>query len=315
MSHLAFRFTPFVSFNMSLTLESTVIIDTFAEAFKMWGTRLIITADSAHWAMIAAQSITGFATSIIGCKCEVGIECELSPDVTPDGRPGVSVLLFTVKSDDMGKRLLERVGQCILTCPTTACYNGLTIEQGAQEMIDVGGQLRYFGDGFQISKVLGDRRFWRLPVMDGEFLVEELFGAKRAVGGGNLLILGRATADTLRATEAAVAAMREVRGVIMPFPGGIVRSGSKVGSKYKTLFASTNDAYCPTLRGFSPNTQLPAEVGCVLEIVINGLDLSAVEEATRQGMRAAAQSGALYITAGNYGGKLGQFHIHLHKLL
>ncbi len=314
MSPLAFRFTPFVS-NMSLTLESTIIIDTFAEAFKMWGTRLIITADSAHWAMIAAQSITGFATSIIGCKCEAGIECELSPDVTPDGRPGVSVLLFTVKSDDMGKRLLERVGQCILTCPTTACYNGLTIEQGAQEMIDVGGQLRYFGDGFQISKVLGDRRFWRLPVMDGEFLVEELFGAKRAVGGGNLLILGRATADTLRATEAAVAAMREVRGVIMPFPGGIVRSGSKVGSKYKTLFASTNDAYCPTLRGFSPNTQLPTEVGCVLEIVINGLDLSAVEEATRQGMRAAAQSGALFITAGNYGGKLGQFHIHLHKLL
>lgn len=314
MSLFALRLTPFVS-NMSPIPESTVVIDTFAEAFKMWGTRLIITADSAHWAMIAAQSITGFATSIIGCKCEAGIECELSPDVTPDGRPGVSVLLFTVKSDDMGKRLLERVGQCILTCPTTACYNGLTIEQGAQEMIDVGGQLRYFGDGFQISKVLGDRRFWRLPVMDGEFLVEELFGAKRAVGGGNLLILGRATADTLRATEAAVAAMREVRGVIMPFPGGIVRSGSKVGSKYKTLFASTNDAYCPTLRGFSPNTQLPTEVGCVLEIVINGLDLSAVEEATRQGMRAAAQSGALYITAGNYGGKLGQFHIHLHKLL
>ena len=296
-------------------ISDTVIIDTFAEAFKMWGTRLIITADSAQWALIAAQAVTGFATSIIGCKCEAGIECPLTPDETPDGRPGVSVLLFTVKSDDMSKRLLERVGQCILTCPTTACYNGLTQAQGAQEMIDVGGQLRYFGDGYQISKVLGVRRFWRVPVMDGEFLIEELFGAKRAVGGGNILVLGKEMVDTLRATEAAVAAMREVRGVIMPFPGGIVRSGSKVGSKYKTLFASTNDAYCPTLRGVSAKTQLPEEVGCVLEIVIDGLDLHAVEEATRRGMHAAAQAGALYITAGNYGGTLGQFQIHLHKLL
>jgi len=295
--------------------ETTVIVDTFAEAFKMWGARLIITAETAHWARIAAQSITGFATSIIGCKCEAGIECTLGPDETPDGRPGVSVLFFTVKSDDMGKRLLERVGQCILTCPTTACYNGLTVEQGAQEMINVGGQLRYFGDGFQISKVLNGRRFWRIPVMEGEFVVEELFGAKRAVGGGNLLILGNALSDTLRATEAAVEAMREVRGVIMPFPGGIVRSGSKTGSKYKSLFASTNDPYCPTLRGFTQQTQLPEDIGCVLEIVIDGLDLPAVEEATRRGMEAATQAGARYITAGNYGGTLGQFQIHLHKLL
>lgn len=300
---------------MQTMSQTTVIVDTFAEAFKMWGARLIITAETAHWALIAAQSITGFATSIIGCKCEAGIECTLSPDETPDGRPGVSVLFFTVKSDDMGKRLLERVGQCILTCPTTACYNGLTVEQGAQEMINVGGQLRYFGDGFQISKVLNGRRFWRIPVMEGEFVVEELFGAKRAVGGGNLLILGNTLGDTLRATEAAVEAMREVRGVIMPFPGGIVRSGSKTGSKYKSLFASTNDAYCPTLRGVTQQTQLPADIGCVLEIVIDGLDLPAVEEATRRGMQAAINAGARYITAGNYGGTLGQFQIHLHKLL
>lgn len=292
---------------------TTTVIDTFAEAFSMWGTRLLITAETPGWAMTAAQSVTGFATSIIGCKCEAGIECALSPDETPDGRPGVSVLLFTVKSDDMSKRLLERIGQCILTCPTTACYNGLT--ETAREFIDVGGQLRYFGDGFQIAKQLGNRRFWRIPVMDGEFMVEEMFGIKKAVGGGNLLILGRATADTLRATEAAVAAMRDVRGVIMPFPGGIVRSGSKTGSKYKTLFASTNDAYCPTLRGFTASTQLPADVGCVLEIVIDGLNLPEVEEAMRRGIRAATAAGAHTITAGNYGGKLGQYQINLHSLL
>ncbi len=294
-------------------LHSTVIVDTFAEAFGMWGARVLITADSPHWALTAAQSFTGFATSIIGCKCEAGIERELPPDETPDGRPGVSVLLFTVKADDMAKRLLERIGQCVLTCPTTACFDGLGA--AATETFAIGGQLRYFGDGYQISKQLDGRRYWRIPVMDGEFLIEESFGAQPAVGGGNLLILGKETADTLRATEAAVAAMRQVRGVILPFPGGIVRSGSKTGSKYKGLFASTNDAYCPTLRGFAPATQLPEEVGCVLEIVIDGLDLPAVEEATRRGMQAAAEAGALYLTAGNYGGQLGQFHIHLHALL
>jgi formylmethanofuran--tetrahydromethanopterin N-formyltransferase len=295
------------------TIQNTKVFDTFAEAFKMWGTRIIITAENERWARIAAESMTGFATSIIGCKCEAGIERTLPPDETPDGRPGVSTLLFTIKSDDMGKRLLERVGQCVLTCPTTACFAGLGDE--APQRVDVGGQLRYFGDGYQISKQLNGKRYWRVPVMDGEFLVEENFGIQKAVGGGNILVLGQATHDTLRATEAAVEAMRTVRGVILPFPGGIVRSGSKTGSKYKTLFASTNDAYCPTLRGFAPNSQVPEGVGCVLEIVIDGLDLPAVEEATRRGMAAAAQAGAAYISAGNYGGTLGQFQIHLHKLI
>lgn len=293
-------------------IHNTEIIDTFAEAFKMWGSRVIITAASPQWAMHAAQSITGFATSIIGCKCEAGIEAELSPDQTLDGRPGVSVLFFTVKADDMGKRLLERVGQCVLTCPTTACFNGLDAEQ----TVIVGGQLRFFGDGYQISKALAGRRFWRIPVMEGEFLVDERFGVQPAIGGGNILILGRDMPTTLQATEAAVAAMRTVPGVILPFPGGVVRSGSKTRSRYKSLFASTNDAYCPTLRGIAPETQVPPEAGCVLEIVIDGLDLPAVEEATRRGILAAAEhGGALQISAGNYGGTLGQYQIKLHEVL
>lgn len=295
-----------------MNIHNTEIIDTFAEAFKMWGSRVIITAVSPQWAMHAAQSITGFATSIIGCKCEAGIEAELSPDQTLDGRPGVSVLFFTVKAEDMGKRLLERVGQCVLTCPTTACFNGLDAEQ----TVIVGGQLRFFGDGYQISKVLAGRRFWRIPVMEGEFLVDERFGVQPAIGGGNILILGRDMPTTLQATEAAVAAMRTVPGVILPFPGGVVRSGSKTRSRYKGLFASTNDAYCPTLRGIAPETQVPPEAGCVLEIVIDGLDLPAVEEATRRGILAAAESGgALQISAGNYGGTLGQYQIKLHEVL
>jgi formylmethanofuran--tetrahydromethanopterin N-formyltransferase len=210
---------------------------------------------------------------VIGCKCEAGIECEIPSAETPDRRPGVSVLLFATSSDSVGKRLLERIGQSVMTCPTTACYNGLEVA----ETVSVGGKLRYFGDGYQMSKRLDGKRYWRIPVMEGEFLVEDRFGIQPAVGGGNLLILGAHMPDSLRATEAAAQAMREVRGVILPFPNGIVRSGSKPGSRYKGLLASTNDAYCPTLRASAPETQLGSEIGCVFEIVIDGLDLAGVE--------------------------------------
>jgi formylmethanofuran--tetrahydromethanopterin N-formyltransferase len=211
----------------------------------------------------------------------------------------------------VGKRLVERVGQCVMTCPSTACYNGLE----AAETAVVGGQLRYFGDKFQISKLLAGRRLWRVPVMDGEFLVDDRFGIQPAVGGGNILILGRDQAATLRAAEAAIGAMRGTPGAIFPFPGGVVRSGSKPTSRYSFLFASTNDAYCPTLRTVAAESQLPEGVGSVLEIVIDGLDLEAVETAMRRGMHAAAAAGALQISAGNYGGGLGQYQIALRPLL
>lgn len=295
-----------------MRIQTTEIVDTFAEAFEMWASRVIITGETPYWAMAAAQSMTGFATSIIGCKCEAGIEKELSPDQTPDLRPGVSVLLFTVNSDGQGKRLLERIGQCVMTCPSAACFSGL---EQAERYVSVGGQLRYFGDGYQISKVLNGRRVWRIPVMEGEFLVDEEFGIQKGVGGGNFLILGEDVPATLRASEAAVAEMRKVPGVILPFPGGVVRSGSKTKSRYKSLFASTNDAYCPTLRGFAPETLVPPEAGSVLEIVIDGLDLASVEEATRRGVHAAAEAGAIQISAGNYGGTLGKYQIKLHEVL
>lgn len=299
-----------------MKIHETKIVDTYAEAFKMWMARLIITADSHAWALEAARATTGFATSIIGCKVEAGIEEMLTPGDTLDGRPGVSVLLFATDAEGLGKRLVERVGQCVMTCPTTACYDGLHgARQGQLTTTAVGGQLRYFGDGYQIAKLLGERRLWRIPVMDGEFLVDETFTLKRAVGGGNLLILGADTASALPAAQAAVAAMRELPGVIMPFPGGIVRSGSKAGSRYKFLFASTNEAYCPTLRGFAPATAVPEQAGCVYEIVIDGSDVPAVERAMRRGMQAAATQGALQISAGNYGGRLGQYKLHLHGLL
>jgi formylmethanofuran--tetrahydromethanopterin N-formyltransferase len=293
---------------MTLYINDVEIEDTFAEAFKMWGTRVVITAKNRKWALEAATKMTGFATSIIGCKCEAGIEGEL--DNAPDGRPGFSVLLFTPSKDDLPKRLMERIGQCVMTCPTTACFNGLT----TPDEMPIGGQLRYFGDGYQVSKVWDGRRFWRIPVMEGEFLIEEKFGMQRSVGGGNFLILGKDPDVTLEAAERAVEAMQQVRGVVMPFPGGIVRSGSKTRSQYKFLIASTNDAFCPTLRGVVESA-LPEGVNSVLEIVIDGLDVAAVEEATRVGIRAACIPGIRRISAGNYGGTLGQFKVYLHKVL
>lgn len=296
-----------------MIINGVAIDDTFAEAFGMRATRILITALELKWAYHAARAATGFATSVIGCGCEAGIERELAADEAPDGRPGVSVLLFAVSSKELAKQVERRVGQCVLTAPTSAVFSGIEGEK-----INLGKNLRFFGDGHQNSKVIGGRRYWRIPVMDGEFLCEETTGMVRAVGGGNFLVLARGPAEALAACEAAIAAMSKVPGAIMPFPGGVVRSGSKVGSKYKTLTASTNDPFCPTLRG-AVKSELSPDVGAVLEIVIDGLTETDVRNAMRAGIDAACKvgsaGGVLRISAGNYGGKLGQFHFGLHDIL
>ena len=295
-----------------MRIRNVLIEDTFAEAFTMRVARLLITARSPRWAREAALKLTGFATSVIGCKVEAGIEHELAADASPDGRPGVSVLLMTMGKDDLPKRLIERVGQTVLTCPTTACYDGLP---DAPDRVGVGSALRFFGDGFQASKVIGGERFWRVPVMEGEFVVQEKFGMVKGVGGGNFLILGTSADAALAASEAAVDAMAGLTGVILPFPGGVVRSGSKVGSRrIKSMIASTNDAFCPTLRAVTAS-QLPEGVNSVLEIVINGVDAAAIAGAMRIGIEAACRDGIVAITAGNYGGKLGPHHFYLRKIM
>jgi len=290
------------------------IDDTYAEAFGMKATRIIITADSLTWAKHAANAAFGFATSVIACGCEAGIEQVLTEAETPDGRPGVAGLLFAVSTKELAKQLERRVGQCVLTCPSTAVFAGCD----GEEQLALGKNLRYFGDGWQMSKVLEGRRYWRIPVMDGEFLAQESTGLLRSVGGGNFLVLARSRAQALTACEAAVAAIDRLPGAITPFPGGVVRSGSKVGSKYKALPASTNDAFCPTLRG-AVSSELSAEVEAVLEIVIDAVTDDAMKVAMKAGLDAVCQLGAeggiLRLSAGNYGGKLGQFHYRLREIL
>ena len=295
-----------------MNLRGVFIEDTFAEAFTMRVARIVITARSPRWAREAALKLTGFATSVIGCKVEAGVERELPGSATPDGRAGVSVLLMTMGKDDLAKRLIERIGQTVLTCPTTACYDGLP---GAPDRVGVGSALRFFGDGFQASKVIGGERFWRIPVMEGEFVVQEKFGMVKGVGGGNFLILARSADAALAAAEAAVDAIAGHPGVILPFPGGVVRSGSKVGSRrIKSMIASTNDAYCPTLRAVTTSA-LPETVNSVLELVINGTDADAIAGAMRLGIDAACRDGVVTISAGNYGGKLGPHHFHLRRIM
>jgi len=298
-----------------MTVKGIRVDDTFAEAFGMRATALVITADSPRWARQAALTMTGFGTSVIACGAETGIDRELPASETPDGRPGVRVLIFSVSTKELQSQIQRRVGQCVLTSPGSACYAGLA----GEEALKLGDSLRYFGDGWQISKRLGAKHYWRIPVLDGEFVCEAATGlTKQAVGGGNLLIMGRSSTTTLAAAEEAVKAIETIPDVITPFPGGIARSGSKVGSKYKGVAASTNDAYCPTLKG-AGTSQLDSDISSVLEVVIDGLTPDAVAAAMRAGIAAiiklGPKLGAVRIGAGNYGGKLGPHHFHLKELL
>lgn len=297
-----------------MNINGVAIDDEFAEAFGMKATRVVITAQNLRWAYNAANTATGFATSVIACGCEAGVERELTPAETLDGRPGVAVLLFAVSGKELAKQLERRIGQCVLTCPTTAAFAGVSDGEPAA----LGKNLRFFGDGFQASKLIGNRRYWRIPVMDGEFLIEETTGVVPAVGGGNFLVLAESQPQALAACEAAIDAMRKVPNVIMPFPGGVVRSGSKVGSKYKALSASTNDAFCPTIRGIAA-TELSPEIGSVMEIVIDGLTPTDISAAMRAGITAVTALGAAQgirrVSAGNYGGKLGKYHFRLREIM
>lgn len=285
------------------------VADTFAEMFPLWAGRVLITAQNEKWAQIAASLTTGFATSVIAASAEAAIERPVPADQTPDKRPGVLIQIYNRDRFELKHQLMERIGQCTMTCPTTAAFNGLV----GKRTLNVGSSLRYFGDGFQKKAMVGDRKCWKIPVMEGNFIVEDGFGAQEAVAGGNFMIFSETQEAGLKASEAAADAIRaDAPDVIMPFPGGVCRAGSKAGSlKYK-LKASTNHPYCPTLRTLVPDSVVPEGVQSVYEIVMNGLSLDAVKNAMKVGVSAAiAVPGVVKISSGNYGGKLGPFKAYL----
>ena len=303
-----------------IVLSDVPIEPEFAEAFDMKATRLIVTADDRYWVGEAVRTMTGFGTSVIACEVEIAAERHLERGETPDGRVGTAVLAYATSGDAMQRQIATRVGQCVLTCPTASVFAGLERDgTDPSKNIAIGKNVRFFGDGFQISKRVAGRHLWRVPVMDGEFVCEHDAPRVNGVGGGNFILIGRCRHTVLAACRAAHDAIASLPDVIMPFPGGAARSGSKVGSKYAALFASTNDAFCPSLRGLVAS-KLADDESTALEIVIDGLTADAVARATAVGIRAAAATVVdgdrlTRITAGNYGGKLGRHHFHLHEVL
>ena len=295
----------------SLQLGSTSIVDTFAEAFRLRYSRILVTAHDDHWLNAAVTAVCGYGTSVIGCDAEMGLERLLSGEESPDGRPAAALLAFGFAAESLAEAISNRVGQCLLTCPTTAVFDGLP---ESSERVPLGKKIRYFGDGFEKTKVFSGRRYWRVPVMDGEFLVEETCGMAKGIGGGNLILQGESLSAALAAARRAVGVIADIPGTITPFPGGVVRSGSKVGSQYPALRASTNDLFCPGLVG-RVETELLPEAAASLEIVIDGVDEQAITRAMAAAMQAIVAPDVPAISAGNYGGKLGKFHFHLHQIL
>ena len=273
--------------------------------------RILVTAHDSYWLDAVLDAVTGYATSVIGCDAEVGVAGQLHPNLTADGRIGAAVMLFAFSYESLETVIANRVGQCLLTCPTTAVYDGLP---EAGDRAAMGRRVRFFGDGFQKSKLVGNRRYWRIPVMEGEFLVEEDVGMAKGVAGGNIVIQCRQLEAALAAARAAVAAVADLPNVITPFPGGVARSGSKVGSRYQKLIASTADEFCPTLRG-RVNSKLHAAANVALEIVINGATFDDVRQAMGAAIAAAVGPETVAISAGNYGGKLGKHHFRLHDIV
>lgn len=285
----------------------TTVIEATCEAFAARFARLVVTAADSYWLDAANQALCGYGTSVIGCDAEIAVERMLAADETPDGRTGAAVLAFAFRAKPLGKAIANRVGQAVLTCPTAAVFDGLP---EAAERTPLGDYLRYYGDGHEHPTESG----WVVPVMEGEVPFPATIGIGRGVAGGNLLLCGRDQAEALAAVRRCVETVHDLPGVITPFPGGACRSGSKVGSQYRGLVASTNERFCPTLRD-TVETKLPNGTDCVYELILNGVDEAAVRNAMRTALRAATEGDLLAITAADYSGKLGSIRIPLQSLL
>ncbi|KCZ73568.1 formylmethanofuran-tetrahydromethanopterin formyltransferase [Candidatus Methanoperedens nitroreducens] len=297
----------------TMELNGVEIEDTFAEAFPIKIARVLITGATKKWALVAAQEATGFGTSVIMCPAEAGIE-KIVKNETPDGRPGVYIQICTFGFKALEEQLLKRLGQCVLTAPTAAMWNGLP---KAEKQFDTGFKLKFFGDGFESEASIGGRKAYRIPMMQGDFIAEHSIGAQDGIAGGNFFIMADNQMAALAAAENAVDTIAQIEGTITPFPGGIVASGSKVGSiNYaKFMKATTNEKYSPSIKDRIKDTNVPADVNAIYEIVINGLSTEAISKSMRAGIEAAVKiPGVKKISAGNYGGTLGPYKFNLKEL-
>ena len=290
------------------------IEDTYAEAFRSIYAEVLVTARDRVWLGHAVNAAAGNASSSILCDCEAGLDRYVGPDGTPDGRPG-AIVQFHVprfhkdRAARLERSLLIRLSQNVLTCPTTACFNFLD----EPTFFKLGRKIAFFGDGYQFRAIRFGRKLWVIPILSGEFVLERRFGYRDGLMGGNLWFMGASADAALLAAQKAVQAVQDIPGVIAPFPGGVAASGSKAGSQYKFMVASTYEAFCPTLRDkLGEQSKVPAGVVAIQEIIINGRDLPAIAHATQAAIAACVDTpGLLKISAGNYGGRLGKSFIYL----
>ncbi len=294
-----------------MEINGAKILDTFAEAFPVWLSRIIVTAATKKWAYKAAVEASGFATSIIGCPCEAGVEGYLSKRETPDGRAGVSILICAEKKA-LKSNVAARISQCILPAPTASAFDGFP---DAESRFFI--RMHYFGDSYEERCTIRGRKCWKIPIMEGDYIGEERFGIVRGIAGGNFLVMGGDQQSALLGAEAATDTIAGMKGVITSFAGGIVASGSKVGGTnyHFPLPASTSHQWCPTLREKVFDSKVPDGVVSIYEIVINGIDEKSIRAAMKAGIHAATETGRIsFIGASNFEEKLGHYKFHLHDL-
>jgi formylmethanofuran--tetrahydromethanopterin N-formyltransferase len=301
-------------------VSAAEVEDTYAEAFRSLYAEVLVTARDRTWLDHAVAAATGNASSAILCDCEAGLDRYVGPGgdasfPTPDGRPGAVVQWHVPRFrkdrvEALERSLLVRISQNVLTCPTAACFSLLDTEP----YFKLGRKVAFFGDGHQFRDVRHGRRVWVVPILGGEFVLDRRFGYRDGLMGGNIWYFGRDVDAAVAAAERGAAAAREVPGVILPFPGGIAGSGSKPGSRYSFAVASTYEKFCPTLREkLGERSGLPAGVGSVMEIILDGRDLASIVRATQAALAASRDApGIVRISAGNYGGRLGKSFIYLH---
>jgi formylmethanofuran--tetrahydromethanopterin N-formyltransferase len=302
-----------------MTVASCEVEDTYAEAFRSIYAEVLVTARDRTWLDHAVAAATGNASSSILNDCEAGLDRYVGPGgdetfPTPDGRPG-ALLQFHVprfrkdRVEALGRSLLVRVSQNVLTCATCACF----CPDPGENVYRLGRKVAFFGDGYQFRAERHGRRVWVVPILGGEFVIDRRFGWREGLMGGNLWFMGQDADAALRAAGQAARAAAGVPGVILPFPGGVAASGSKAGSRYTFSVASTYEAYCPTLREkLGEKSRLPPGVGAVMEIILNGRDLETISRATQAALAASvATPGLVKISAGNYGGRLGKSFVYL----
>ncbi len=300
-----------------------LVDDTYAEGFRSIYGEVLVTARDRKWLQHCVNAATGHASSTIMCDCEAGVsqwidEEQAAAGGTPDGRVG-AVLQFHVprfmknRRKQLEKVMLARISQNVLTCPTTRCFNQLDTE----DYFKLGRKVALFGDRHQFRDVRYEQKGWVVPILGGEFFLSRRFGFRDGVMGGNLWFFGPDEDTALDAAERAAEAAEKTPDSVTTFPGGIAGSGSKAGSSYDFLIAATYAEYCPTLKEkLGEKSKVPDGVSSIMEIIINGRDLNALQNATRNAIHAAAETpGLIKISAGNYGGRLGKTFVHLHELL